>query len=179
MHELMRHLRAHFDPLDDRMRCFAELGVQVEGWFKGELICLLTQLKCNEIIEGFDREVSINGRKKVDLTIQIDGRTHWIELKHWLIGRQKGEKYTASSYFCDHSSTGIIGDVDKLQRTPETDHRWMLLLMTARPDAADWNNGLRTFNTKFAPRRLVAKSDPTEFPAHYAMGLLRVDQDEH
>ncbi len=81
MDDLLAHTKAHFDRLDDRLACFSEQEVQVEGWFKGEMLFLLTALKQQKLIQGFGREVRA-GRGKADLTLERAGIIHWIELKH-------------------------------------------------------------------------------------------------
>lgn len=172
MQHLLEHLRAQFDPLDDRMRSFARHGVQLEGWFKGELLVALDSLKAAGVIKKFDREVK-RPEGRIDLVIDSPG-LHWVELKHWLIGSQRGTTYGPGFYFGDPSSVGIVKDVDKLLRIPPQVGRWLLLLLTANPGRAAWNSGLAAFNNKFAPRHLDSCTDPSEFPSSYFLGLLRV-----
>jgi hypothetical protein len=70
---LISLLRLHFDSLEDRMRCFATLGVQVEGWFKGELLLALNSCREKEAIQGFDREVKAKESRKTDLKVVSRG----------------------------------------------------------------------------------------------------------
>ena len=77
--------------MDDALRCFCDRGVQVEGWFKGEMLAFLERERAD-----FDREVKIGpDRKKIDFQVTLLSEPARIELKHWLIGNQKGMSYDA------------------------------------------------------------------------------------
>lgn len=162
----------------EALKCFADQGVQVEGWLKGELLAFLTQERLASRLVDFDREVLTGqGRRKADLTLNIQpgaepGRA-WIELKHFLIGIQKGIEYNAYGYFNDPTN-GIKQDIDKLLAIPSP-HRYVLILMTANPGPADWQLGIARFNEKFE-RRLRALTNPQDFPDHFFLGLLVIDQ---
>jgi hypothetical protein len=174
MIELMPDLKCHFDRLQDRFRCFAELGIQCEGWFKGELLTQLLRMREAGLVQGVDREVPLS-TSKVDLSLRLRGEHHWIELKHWLIGVQKGTTYGPGFYFLDRTSIGIVKDVDKLHGVQETRHRWLLLLLSANPGEQKWEAGVAGFNAKFAPRRLISRTSPSQFPPSYFLGLLEVE----
>ena len=173
MERLIPHLRSHFDALQDRLCCFAKHGVQTEGWFKGELLVFLETLAQQNIVKSFDREVR-RASTLIDLALQFE-RQNWIELKHWLIGIQKGTAYGPSFYFRDSSSVGIVRDARKLLSCPEGDGRWLLILTAANPGSDHWETGVCGFNEKFHPIRLKAHTDPTQFPPSYFLGLLSVD----
>jgi hypothetical protein len=170
---LLPHLRHHFDHLQDRLQCFCRAGVQVEGWFKGEMLFLLDGMAASSEIDAFDREVVRQG-KKMDLYLTIAGQPHWVELKHWLIGLQRGVRWSPSNYFGDPTSVGISLDVEKLKALDAGGGRWLLILMTANPGQQAWQSGLDKFHTKFAPRVLRSHSEPADFPASYFLGLLEV-----
>jgi len=174
MESLVPHLRAHFDSLQDRMLCFTTQGVQIEGWFKGETLFLLEQLAKQRVVESFDREVPYLG-KRIDLCVVSEQR-NWIELKHWLVGRQKGTLWGPSNYFRDASSVGIVGDVRKLHSCPVKDCRWLLILAAANPGVDLWEKGVEGFNDKFNPLRVKSHTDPAQFPSSYFLGLLSVQQ---
>ncbi len=172
MEELIPHLVNHFDGLQDRLACFCEQGVQVEGWFKGELLALLSELRRNASVERFDREVKIEAGR-VDITAHLGGKCHWVELKHWHIGKQGGTSYGPAFYFCDRE-LGILRDVDKLRNIDSHGHGWLLLLLTANPGEDAWLRGLARFHEKFAPRVLTSRTSPSQFPSTYFLGLLEV-----
>lgn len=175
MIEIMARLKDHFDGLNDRHACFAALGFQSEGWFKGEVLTLLSWLRAEGAVQHFDREIAVEG-KRIDVMIHLDGVRHWIELKHWLIGKQKGYTYNPLFYFADRSSVGIVPDVDKLRRPSlsQADRRWLLLLLTANPGMVPWEMGVTKFNDEFAPRYLASRTRPDEYPGTYFLGLLEV-----
>jgi len=176
MTELLPFLQRHFDKLQDRLVCFCEMGVQVESWFKGELLTLLSSLQEQNLVEHLDREVKTPGGK-VDLTINTKSKQHWVELKHWLIGEQKGSTYDCGFYFGDCSPIGLVPDVDKLMSVTSPACLWLLILFTANPGKEGWLAGVDKFNRKFAPRRLISQSKPEFFPSSYFVGLLEVCRD--
>lgn len=169
------------DVLSDRLEaltCFAEQGVQVEGWLKGEILAFLTEQKRSRMLLDFDREVLIGqGRRKADLTLEVQQDAEpcriWMELKHYLIGCQKGIEYNAYGYFNDPSA-GIKPDVDKLLAIPSS-YRYLLILATARPSSTDWRKAIQNFNAKFSPF-LRSLTDPTDFPVEFFLGLVSVDE---
>ncbi len=169
MIELLPRLKQHFDTTQDRLICFHHLGFQSEGWFKGELVTLFSHLQHDGIIQELDREVKVDGGR-VDARIRLNDTYHWIELKHWLIGDQRGVSYNSSFYFTDRGSVGITHDVDKLDTL--IGHHWMLLLLTANPGSQEWEIGLEKFNDKFAPRWVQSRTRPDMFPDTYFLGLL-------
>jgi hypothetical protein len=169
MIELLPRMQQHLDTAQDRFTCFHDLGFQSEGWFKGETVTLFSQLQREGVIQELDREVLV-GTKRIDVMIRLNDTQHWIELKHWLIGKQKGVRYHPGFYFGDPTSVGITGDVDKL--TPLPGHRWLLLLLTANPGVNEWEDGVELFNSKFAPRRVESRTEPDKFPSTYFLGLL-------
>lgn len=158
------------------LKCFAEQGIQVEGWLKGEILTFLTVEKRAGRIAGFDREALVgNGRRKADVTVDIQEAAErcrlWIELKHYLVGWQKSILYNAFGYFNDPAA-GIKPDIDKLLAIPSP-HRYVLVLMTANPGATDWLAAITRFNQKFQPC-LHALTDPTDFPDDFFLGLIAV-----
>ncbi len=172
MIELMPKLRNHFDPLLSQFICFCKHGVQLEGWFKGELLTALEQLEQKGGSTKFNREIRI-GAKRIDIKIVIGDTTHWVELKHWLIGKQGGNKYGPAFYFGDKTTVGISKDVAALRNLSESGKRWLLILTTARPENAEWLQGIEKHNVKFN-NQLIPHTNPSEFPKEYFLGLLEV-----
>jgi hypothetical protein len=170
--DLIPRLRTHFDPLRDHFDCFCRYGVQLEGWFKGELLVAFDAMRRERHIDDFDREVRV-GKKQVDFRLDIATAYHWVELKFWLIGRQKGTNYAPSFYFSDPTSVGISNDVDALVGLCATGNRWLLILMAARPSEEAWNAGIASHNKKFR-HQLIPRTMPNEFPSEYFLGLLEV-----
>ncbi len=152
--------------------CFRKYGVQIEGWLKGELLTFLDSEKQEGRLHDFDREASFDqGRRKIDINLTNEaGERTWIELKHWLIGNQKGYEYGPKFYFGDKSSVGIKLDVEKLQLADGRKH--LLILTTSNPGADSWFDGVRLFNDKFNPLHVSALTDPRDFPGYYFLGVL-------
>ncbi|MFC1597271.1 hypothetical protein ACFL5Q_04950 [Planctomycetota bacterium] len=168
-HRFADYLRQRPDPLI----CFTSLGIQVEGWLKGELLTFLTREKNERRIVHFDREVKCgDGNKKVDVTISFsDHDRSWMELKHNLIGSQKGVSYNAEWYLKDKVN-GILADVQKLAAL-NTATRYVLILATANPGLADWQSAVAAFNQKFE-HDIASLTDPSDFPDSFFLGLLHV-----
>ncbi|MDO9098258.1 MAG: hypothetical protein Q7U60_09065, partial [Candidatus Methanoperedens sp.] len=157
------------------LNCFCKYGVQLEGWLKGELLTFLDNEKNAGKIAHFDREVIVGlGRKKTDLKVRTNSNEEaWIELKHWLIGSQRGTQYNAQFYFGDPSSVGIKPDVEKLSQL-SNGTKYLLILTTANPSLNNWSTGVDKFNSKFSPLRLKSLTTPTDFPSFYYLGLLEI-----
>lgn len=177
--DLVSSFRDVMEAHEEHLKCFCAQGVQLEGWLKGELLCFLGQQKSRGNIVGFDREEPAGrGRRKVDFRLEFLGETGsqyvWLEIKHWLIGYQKGCKYDALFYFSDPSSVGIAPDIKKLGNTQDGD-KYLLVLATANPGENEWLKGVESFNQKFAPLSLKPVTKAKDFPTYYFLGLLEID----
>lgn len=178
LRDLILRFKKSLDLREAAMNCFCKYGVQLEGWLKGELLSFLDQEKSLGNIVSFDREVLVkHGRKKVDIRIDfstdVSVEEAWVELKHWLIGYQKGKKYNAQFYFGDASSVGIKQDVEKLNTMPSK-NLFLLILNTANPGIDAWCAGISMFNSKFSPLQLISLNSPNDYPSSYFLGLMRV-----
>lgn len=176
MLSLLYHFREHFDDQLDQFASFTKHGVQCEGWFKAEMLSLLDSMEAQGVIDEFDREVRCQSGI-IDLRLNHNGQ-HWIELKHWLIGRQRGTNYGCGFYFRDNSSVGITPDCRKLITCPNDSNRWLLILATSNPGQEPWDKGVADFNNKFSPLHVRSYTQPGEFPASYFLGLLAVSHCE-
>jgi len=174
VHQLLPKLRSHFDALQDRLTCFCKYGCQLEGWFKGELLTVLDAALQAGTIVDLDRELATSGGR-IDLRVTMPGENpSWIELKHWLIGMQRGTRYGAGFYFGDQTSVGITKDVTKLTGGERAASGYVLVLLTANPGNDEWFRGVEKFNRKFSPLRIESISSPSDFPSAYFLGLLCV-----
>ena len=126
------------------LQLFSKLQIQIEGWFRGELMNYFTN--CNYKMTTKNREFPINegDRKKVDLKIgdSYESESYWIELKHLLIGNQKGNKksdgerkgnnFSLNFYF--YSGTYITNDIEKLENvsksSQETSYKYVLAFVS-------------------------------------------------
>lgn len=171
-------LKEYLDTKKEILSCFCDYGVQLEGWFKGELLFFFNNLKNSKVIYDFDREVkSPVANNKIDfkLELKINNRIEivWLELKHWLIGYQKGYKYNTQFYFGDPTSVGIKPDIEKL-KIIKSDNKYVLISMTANPGRNGWYNGVQKFTKKFSNLEIESLTDPAEYEDFYFLGLLKV-----
>lgn len=173
--DMVSRFRTVLDAHNSHLKCFYNSESQVEGWLKGELIFFLDGEKTSERLANFEKEAPCGfGRKKIDLCLQltIAETPVWIELKHWHIGKQKGETWNAHNYFGD-KTIGIQPDVEKLSSIPKGD-KYVLILNTRNPGDSDWTKGVDKFNNKFIPLRIKSLTLPNDFPESYFLGLLEV-----
>ena len=171
---MITHFRHDLDKNVEKLKCFYSFSVQVEGWLKGEFLYFLDKEKRANRLPYFDREVRFDtSRRKVDILVETPSRQKaWIELKHWFIGIQSGNKYNVNSYFSDGKWLGVESDVDKLKGIQE-DNKFILILLTENPGDKDWEAGIEKFNIKFA-HHVVSLTKPSDFPKSYFLGLLEV-----
>ena len=146
--QLLPLFKNHFDQLQYLFISFCNHGIQTEAWFKRELLTHLNHLKKKGQILRFDREVKTE-HGRIDLAIDIGDVRHWIELKHWLIGKQKRIKIYVLLWW------SLISG-----------HLW-------RCEEA-WHSGEQKFNEKFAPEKIVPETSPDDYPGSYFLGLLKV-----
>ncbi len=72
MINLIERFKAHLQAREDALRCFCDRGVQVEGWFKGEMLVFLEKEIANDRVQDFDREVRINpDGERVDFLVAV------------------------------------------------------------------------------------------------------------
>jgi hypothetical protein len=175
MEQFVTELRTHFDALSGKLATFAMNGVQVEGWFKGEMLCALGRLKNDGCVIAYDREVRFEefSRRKIDLCVDTMSGRHWIELKYWLIGNQKAVSYLPRNYFQDGTSVGIIADVQKLREVRGEGRCWLLICCAANPGQSAWDAGVETFTSRFGSF-IRSSSDCACWPASHYLGLLEV-----
>lgn len=169
-------LNAH----EDHMRLFDQYHVQVEGWFKGELMAFFESERASNRLSAFSPECPFgDGKKRVDYQLQLPDsttRTVWIELKHFQIGPvPNGQNWKASTYLGAGASYGIHDDVDKLTHIPDGD-KFLLVLATKNPGDDDWQEGLSEFSRKFPSLGVISHTRPSNsiFRSTSFLGLLEV-----
>lgn len=174
---LISDLRKVLDDHVEQLKCFIRAESQFEYWFKAELFYFLEIEKGKHLIKDFEREVRLNNRQRVDFRITFGSYPNiddaWVELKHWLIGYQKGTKYDLDSYFTDEQSS--IQDVEKLFLTPEGP-KYLLVIATRNPGHDKWVEEIKRFNVRNAPFYVRAVTDPKDYPETYFIGLLRASK---
>ena len=141
MEKLKNYIIDYFKTKSEYFKIFDKNDVRVEGWFKGELLMLLTSLKNESIISGFDREVKIyysEKRYQIDFQINNGYEEYLIELKALAIGQKRNTPRNLQFYF-NHNKLGLINDFDKLKKINYKDEdKWVIAFIYPKPDKKEW-----------------------------------------
>jgi len=187
MKVLVSRFAEYLKMFKQQLQCFHKCESQVEGWFKGELLCFLDQEKLGGRLPNFEQEKKLyvgvkRNRVNVDIMLQFDqpgGQlvSKWVELKHW-IGHQNNRDWTPSSYFLvpPKRSDSCAQCVERLLKIPEDGDKFILVAFTPKPGSKDWNAGVRDFNTKFSPLAVRSLTNPDDYPEYFFVGLLYVPE---
>lgn len=163
--EMKKHILSH----SDRLECFREYEFQSEGWVKTELLMLLDDLYRKGHIGKPDREVKAKGFSKIDLLINTNNEKHWVELKHYYVGNQKGKRWRVIDFIDDLES-----ECAKFKAVGAGGNAWIFALCTVNPGNDGWQSSINRFNNVNKPVHLVSKTNPTDFPKNYFIGVLKV-----
>ncbi len=161
-------LRDHLRSRSDQLACFAKYEFQAEAWLKAEWIRVLDGLKTQGRIRDLDREIRV-GTKMIDLAVDLENGRHWIELKHWFLGRQKGQLWRPRDFILELES-----EFHKFEAVEAFDRAWIAALCTNNPGPNAWKGALEEFHRKNAPWALEPVHDRTVYPSYWFLGLLRV-----
>ena len=110
---------------------FSRLQIQIEGWFRGELMNYLDQPKNDMSYKN--REVPLNDdeKGKVDLKIQFNDEIYWIELKHILVGYQIKTPISLGFYFTkDQYVDGDFEKFKKIKKSVKTQYGYSLVFIS-------------------------------------------------
>ncbi len=177
MKDLVSKLAEYLRRSEQQLRCFHKYESQVEGWFKGELLCFLDRENRTGRLHNFEREKSGDdeSRERTDIVLQFDKLSpiSWVELKH-CIGYYNNRRYDSSSYFRVDNDSCIRRDVEKLLTRPKDDDKFMLVPFTPNPGSEDWRAGVDLFNTNFSPLSVRSLTSPSDYPDFFFLGLLHV-----
>ncbi len=177
MKDLVSKLAEYLRRSEQQLRCFHKYESQVEGWFKGELLCFLDRENRTGRLHNFEREKSGDdeSRERTDIVLQFDKLSpiSWVELKH-CIGYYNNRRYDSSSYFSVDNDSCIRRDVEKLLTRPKDDDKFMLVPFTPNPGPEDWRAGVSLFNTNFPPLSVRSLTNPDDYPKYFFLGLLHV-----
>jgi len=187
MRTLVSRFAEYLRRSEQQLRCFPQCESQVEGWFKGELLCFLDREKLEGRLPDFEREKKLyvgdeRNRIQVDMMLQFDQpggnrRSKWVELKHW-IGYQNNTLYKPSWYFTTTSHDCCVKAVlDRLLTIPEDGDKFMLVPFTPNPRFEKWNSGVEAFNAEFSHLSVRSLTNPNDYPEYFFLGLLHVPED--
>lgn len=136
------------DNNEDYLILFSKLQIQIEGWFRGELMHYFKENRYDMTTEN--REVPLcddisykeklsneegNERQKVDIRLTLANEYYWIELKHILVGYQIKTPISLGFYFSDNSY--IANDIQKLTQICHSDkiqHLYSLTFISTNYD---------------------------------------------
>jgi len=121
------------------MDTFARNDTRVEGWFKGEMLVLLDQLKRKDVILDYRREPNFyrgNKRYQVDFEIKIESEKHLVEIKAPCISQAHGTPRNLNFYFRE-DDIGLIKDFRKLNLA-NNPNRWLLAFIYPKPRKQAW-----------------------------------------
>ncbi len=141
MKNLVPEFERWFGAKREHLEIFAEADSRIEGWFKAEMLVLLTRLMDADLVSSFKREANVkspkNGkRKQIDFRINTNGADHYCELKALCISQAAGTPRNLGFYFRD-DHVGLIKDFKKLDELNITS-KWVLGFVYPSPDIASW-----------------------------------------
>ena len=133
---------------------FSDLQIQIEGWFRGELMNFLRNNNIDITVEN--REIRINTRthKKTDFKLEFTNEIYWIELKHLLVGYQLDSSFPLKFYFND--DTYIDNDIKKLQEVDHSDKKQYLYSLAFISTNYPYNKSKNSKNTKITSTEVLS-----------------------
>lgn len=140
MDTILEDIVAWFLAREPALRIFADHDCRVEGWFKGEMLLCLEDLRRRGRVREFEREFTIGKRgwgekdqKKIDFRVAIDGIDHLCELKALCISQAYGTGRNLDFYFRKESAVGLWKDFRKLESTGSAAPTWILSFIYPAP----------------------------------------------
>ena len=149
-----------------RVRLFSRYARQVEGWFKGELLHIFSNLEGAGEIEDWASEVRIapESRQRSDFRVRRADGLLWIEVKTLFHGIQAGQPVDLGIYFLKSADgVGITEDLVKLMRVPDGDTA-VLLFAYPRPDATAWSELMSAYARRIAPIAFKEETSLSDYP---------------
>ncbi len=115
-----------------RVVAITQAEVQVEGWFKAELIWLFGELEKGGAVNLSWTRESPTGRggEKVDFKVELANTVAVIEIKAALCGPQKGQKWKLRDYVCAEDISRLVGT--------QAASRYLLCFAYPAPTRGDW-----------------------------------------
>jgi hypothetical protein len=132
------------------IKVFTDEGSQIEGWFKGELMVVLSRLREESKVGGFKRECKslANSQQKVDLQLSVCGKPPaLVELK---AGHLRGGAFGAKGYVLGwirkgEYRGGVKSDIEKLSNASRDIDCYAILFAYPPPAGVQeqqWNAAL-------------------------------------
>lgn len=139
MDALLPHLRERFLDRREHFVAFSKADARVEGWFKGELLVLLSKLADKGQIDHFQAEVNRSSpqdgkRKQVAFVVGLHGEEHLCELKALSISRSKTQR--SLRFYFGSSPPVMRKDFAKLDSI-DGSNKWVLAFVYPSPTPAE------------------------------------------
>lgn len=151
-----------------RVRAFCSSQCQIEGWFKGELILLFSNLRRENQIEDWQPEHRSEhiGNGRIDFFLNLEDGPLYLELKTFYHGQQRGANIDLGTCFYFLSA-----DIDKLADIPNG-NRYSIVFVTPRPDEQHWSYAFSKFQRKHP--YVTEESTLADYPQEVFVAKLRV-----
>ena len=130
---------------------FSDLQIQIEGWFRGELINFLKNNNIDITVKNRESRINTNTRKKADFKLEFTNEIYWIELKHILVGYQLDSSFPLKFYFND--DTYIDNDIKKLLKVGHSDKKQYLYSLAFISTNYPYNKSESSNDNKIASKQ--------------------------
>lgn len=181
MDTLLSRISDWFLKKEDWLRIFARHDSRVEGWFKGEMLVCLEQLRNGEHIDEFEREFTVGakgwgvqGQLKIDFRIRRGGQDQLCELKAMCISQAYGTGRDLDFYFRPKENKGLTKDFLKLATLASGQPLWILSFLYPAPSRQDWDLALRKWEKVISPWRCL--TTPASYPDWFFLGCWKLDR---
>ena len=179
MREILNEICEYFKYKEKNFVVFTENDVRIEGWFKGELLMLFKEMKDNNRIKNFDREVSrfSDGKRfQVDFSITTnDDVERFIEIKSLSIGQKKKTPRNLSFYFRD-DNLGVINDLKKFKQLKNCQEKYIMLFVYPNPKIDKWQKMIKKLKEfeELKELKLDIITDINDFNDNYYIAFMKV-----
>jgi hypothetical protein len=157
-----------------KVEAFTRAQRQVEGWFKGELIYLFSDLLGGARLSAWEPEALLSAadKKKCDFVVDVLDSRVFLEVKALYHGKQRAAKFGLDIYLYK-DTVGIWGDVLKLSSL-SSGFGYNLLFIYPRPEPETWSRQVESYRSRIAPIAFEEVSHIDEFPPELYVCKLRV-----
>ncbi len=165
---LLAEIDRHFLTPDalSRIQLFSRHARNVEGWFKGELLYLFSNLASAKAVGDWASEVRIapESKQRSDFRVRLSDGMLWVEVKTLFHGIQGGQPVDLGVYFPRSADgVGVTDDLVKLLRIPEG-NKELLLFVHPRPDASAWSEIMSAYARRIAPIAFEETTALADYP---------------
>ena len=130
---------------------FSDLQIQIEGWFRGELMNFLRNNNIGITVKNRESRINDCTHKKADFKLEFTNKIYWIELKHLLVGYQLDSSFSLKFYF--YKNTYIYNDIKKLQDVDHSDKRQYLYSLAFISTNYPYNKSEGSNDNKIASKK--------------------------